>query len=504
MRLNKASLCLSALLVLGGCPEPDPNPNPNPDNTPKLSTVTVTCDSASISATRPVRCTASATDQNGQSIEVSGYTWTSNNESVAKVSATGRVSTFTQGAVTLSASATANGVTQQGQAALTVTQAQPTVHETPITANETWRETGNPHVVSGELQVKGAATPTLTLEAGTVVHFGRNAGLFVGFNDAQGELIIKGTADAPVLLTADSTQPQSGYWKGVFLGGMSSGASSLTQATIEYAGAPFESTQLGSLNILGEGGLGVRPVINNVTVQKSSGTGVYLGNGGSFGTGSTKLISRDNGGYPISVLADQVRDIPTDVVFSGNAKNAVEINIGALFTSQTWPNFGIPYVLSSGLYVGSASNPTLTLQPGTELRFENRTGLFVGSNGTPGALKAVGTAGAPIRFVPNTANPDKGQTWRGLSFWLAEGSKLDHVVVSFGGIISQQGMGNVNVYREIGPFMTNSTFSDSAVCGVTVSDGRLEGSTPVTTDFTLATYKNTFINNEGGAQCTNF
>ena len=373
-----------------------------------------------------------------------------------------------------------------------------------VVRSQTWPNPGIPYAINEDLHVEDASSPTLTLSAGTVLRFGPNSGLFVGYDSAPGDLVIVGSAAAPVRLTADSAQP--GGWKGVSLGEMSSAASRLTHAIIEYAGAPTapDSASLGSLLISGDRTDRVRPVIDNVTVQKGSGTGVFVGAGGAFGPSSTKLISRDNGGYAITVTPNEVGSIPANSLFSGNTQNAVRVNPGPIRTSQTWPNFGIPYVIIRSINVGAESNPTLTLPPGTELRFEQGTGLWIGSDGVPGVLNALGTAEAPIRFVANAADPVKGQTWRGLSFWLADGSKLDHVSISYGGIVGQQGMGNLNVYREIGPFVTNSTFSESNVCGVTVSDGSLPGSTPVTTDFTLAAYQNTFINNDRGDQCLNF
>jgi hypothetical protein len=143
----------------------------------------------------------------------------------------------------------------------------------------------------------------------------------------------------------------------------------------------------------------------------------------------------------------------------------------------------------------------LTLLPGTELRFSANKGLNVGFSPNTGALIAVGTAQAPIRFVPDTATPTKGY-WPGLRFSDASGSRLDHVVVTHAGSLTAYISGNVNVDKEIGAFITNSTLSDSSQCGLARGDGNRYYTTEVTTDFTLATYNNTFVNNDGGAQCT--
>ncbi|OJT22112.1 hypothetical protein BO221_25615 [Archangium sp. Cb G35] len=654
---------------------------------PRLSTVTVTCEPASVSAGRSSQCTASATDQYGKPFTVSGYTWTSSNESVATVGSTGRATTFSTGAATLRANATVGGVTQQGQAELTVTAAQPTLHSTPITADETWRAADNPHVVQGTLELGGASAPKLTLEAGvqlrfeldselrvttgalralgteeapihmttnpivstkgywrgvvfvgggstsemnhvilngcgrntgesaciamkslaapvlrhvtaqnsstagvavaddgsafgaesttlnvsgsegyavlvsanqastlptggtftsnvsnaiklqgnvsrsqtwpnldipyvvtaeihvrdattpptltlssgTVLRFGSGSAFFVG-SDTPGGLVVNGTATAPVVFTADSASPLPGHWKGVHLVYHSSSPSSISHAVIEYAGASGGLFWMGNgnLNLYGNDN-DAGSLIKDVVVQRSSQSGLYTGFGGNFGPGSTQLTARHNGGYAISAQPNQVHTIPEGITLSDNARNVVEVREGNMLIAQTWPSRSYPYVITGWIELAAA----LTLSPGTEIRFGPVEGLIsVGGDGIPGALIAMGTAEAPIRFVPDETPPTKGY-WNGLHFYDAGGSRLDHVIVTHAGGTAAFGTGNVNVYREIGAFVTNSMFSDASGCGLTRSDGTRESTTLVTTDFTLATYNNTFVNNTGGAQCTN-
>lgn len=467
---------------------------------PRLSVVTVTCDPTSVPATRPAQCTASATDQYGKPFTVSSYTWTSSNESVATVGSTGKVTTVTTGTATLRASATADGVTQQGQASLAVTAEQPTLHSSSITANETWRETENPHVVQGALEVGNAsAPPTLTLSAGTVVRFKSGASLLVG-KTSPGGLIVDGTAASPVLITADSANPQPGHWQGVHITYYASSPSRISHATIEYAGAASSGLDgTGNLNLYGElVDLGPGTLLDHVVVRKSSQQGLYLGDGGNIGSGSTGLVVRDNGSYAISANSNFIGTLPADTAVSGNARDAVEA-LPNMYDPQTWPNLSIPYVFTETVGVGGK----LTLLPGTELRFAADTGLTIGAEADfPGAVIAMGTAQAPIRFVPDAATPTPGY-WLGLHFWHAGESRLDYVTVTHAGAASTLGTGNVNVYREIGAFVTNSTLSNSSGCGITRSTGGRTNSTQVTTDFTLATYNNTFANNTGGAQCDN-
>jgi len=659
---------------------------------PQLSAVTVKCEPATVAATRPSQCTASATDQYGQAFTVSGFSWTSSNEAVAIVDATGKVTTFTAGSVTLGASATSEGVTKQGQAPLTVTE--PTLHATAITTSETWLAAANPHVVRGSIAVSGSAQltlepgvelrfeqdaelrvtqgtllakgteqapinmvahsfsptkgvwrgvvfategsaselryvtlrdcggasgkgacialenkaapvldhvtvrnsgtagvtvaddgsafgagsttlsvfdsashavsiganeagtlptggtftgnapqavvlrgnvarsqtwpnpgipyviqsdvhvedevtpPTLTLSAGTVLRFGSGFGLFAGYNHPS-ELIVNGTEAEPVLFTADAANPQPGHWRGVHLGDAITTASRITHATIEYGGSLEPNKLVGNLNVYGDyRGGGARPVIQHVTVRKGSHYGFFLEDG-RFGPDSTALTARDNGGAPIVIWGSHIGTIPSNSSFSGNTLNEVHLRGGAVRTNETWPNLGMPYVLLADetIYVGSdvpdEPRATLTLLPGTELRFAPGSGLFVGIV-SPGALIAKGTAEVPIRFISSSTSPTQG-SWIGLHFWDSSGSQLEYVHVSHAGepSFSGQGTGNVNVYREIGAFMTNSTLSESSGCGITRSTGSQTGSTAVTTDFTLATHNNTFTNNTGGEQCAN-
>ena len=379
-----------------------------------------------------------------------------------------------------------------------------------VAESQLWPNLGIPYIVNDFLIVENeAAKPTLTLAAGTVVRFGPNGGMMVGF-DFPAELVLDGTQAAPILFTADAAQPQPGHWRGVHLMSETSELSRLSHVTFEYAGTPpvvgGEDLGSGNLNIYGKyggGGGTVRPVINNVVARRGKAAGVYMVDFGKISPGSSTLSAHDNGGYAISVESNFAGTLPSGGTFTGNAFNAVELLGGNVVESQTWPNLGIPYVINTQIIViDSTSTTTLTLPAGTEIRFGQSASLQLGTTSLHGALSAVGTAEKPIRFIPNTATPTKGH-WRGLHFWNAEGSRLDHVVVTHAGMTGSIGTGNVNVYRELGAFITRGTFSDSAGCGITVSTGSHTGSTAVTTDFTLATYNNSFTNNTGGAQCTN-
>ncbi len=71
-----------------------------------------------------------------------------------------------------------------------------------------WTEANSPYIVSGTIEVTRGAT--LRIEAGTEVKFNPGAKILV-----NGELLVLGTAENPVVLTASSTSPKAGDWGGI-------------------------------------------------------------------------------------------------------------------------------------------------------------------------------------------------------------------------------------------------------------------------------------------------
>ncbi len=384
---------------------------------------------------------------------------------------------------------------------------QPTLHRWQhISTHETWRAADNPHIVIGQVTVGGASSPTLTLEAGVVVRFEEDASLKVGFDKGNpGELRVEGTEDLPVLLTANADNPQPDHWRGVHLGTYSSSASRMAYATIEYAtGDSYGCGLAGGLTLGDCVSSGENPsfaVVDHLTVQKSMGSSVVMY--GDFGPGSSQLISRDNG-VALSADPNSVGSIPADSIFSGNQLNAVQLRSGAVRKTQTWPRLSIPYLLDSILKISELDTDPpqppgpdiqLTLPPGTEIQMDSGASIFV--SGPTGRLIAQGTDGAPIRFVPNTATPRKNH-WVGLFLIDSPESRLDHVFISHADVSNLLVSPGMTATGEVGPIVTNSTFSDSARCGIQT---RTSSSGVVPLDYTLAKYNNTFLDNEAGAQC---
>lgn len=90
----------------------------------------------------------------------------------------------------------------------------------------------------------GLAVTTLQIEAGTQVDFNKDTGLFIASvsSVASGELIISGTASAPVTLTSSSATPVAGDWRGIMFGAPPTAATRLEHVIFEYSGSTNTQT----------------------------------------------------------------------------------------------------------------------------------------------------------------------------------------------------------------------------------------------------------------------
>lgn len=391
-----------------------------------------------------------------------------------------------------------------------------------VSRTQKWPNPGVPYVFNGVTYVDGTetTTPILTVSAGTQLRFGAKAGLVLGY-DEYAALVVEGTSEQPVLFTSNQDGPKTpGAWLGVHMQvEQNIPTTRISHATFEYAGGPFTGygdPKTGNLNFYGTFNYDCSvvscPVLTDVTLQKSSGDGLGLFAGAGLGAGSARLTVRDNGRYAISMDQNMAGTLPTTGnSFSGNTFNIVELNgFDRISRSQTWASPGIPYAINFETEVCIAGSPnTLTIAPGTQIQFGKGASLKVGyTSGCTGALVAKGTAAQPIQFVPDGKRDVEYGYWRGLHFWKADGSQLENVLIAYGGANGDTtqgviGAGNLNVYREIGSFMTNSTLRGARSCAVSASDGTRTGTTKVTTNFLDPANNITLDANGLDIQCKN-
>lgn len=141
--------------------------------------------------------------------------------------------------------------------------------------------------------------------------------------------------------------------------------------------------------------------------------------------------------------------------------------------NTTWTT-GSVYVIEGTLYI---DNATLTIQPGTIVKFKDGAQINIGYNESGSALIANGTAAAPILFTSYASTPKKGD-WDGIFFenGTASTSSLQFCRFEYGGGYSSS-YGTINL-DECTITMDNCIVTNSENYGITVdSDAEFDSFT---------------------------
>ncbi|HEX8391183.1 MAG TPA: Ig-like domain-containing protein [Longimicrobium sp.] len=499
--LSRAAL-LGLLMTAAACGDDPAGPGEGPggegggDN-PRLTSIQVTAEAGrtEIPVNGAVLLSAAGRDQKGADIATGALTWSSSDTLRARVSAEGLVTGRGNGAVTLTA-AGAGGVS--GTLSLTV---RGSIHSGTITQDETWRAADNPHLVTGDVRVSGAASPRLTIEPGVEIRFAQRAALFIG-GQQPGSLTADGTPMVKIRFVADAAAPSKGYFYGVYFDGGTGAGSSIRHAEFNHCGAERGGIKIGTDACIAAVEANVAPVIADVLIQNSGTNGIVMMDGGSFGANSAHVSVNGATGYPLVIGADFAGTLPDGGAFTGNGINRVRVHSNVIVSrTQTWPHLGIAYSLSNDLRIGGAASPVLTLADSVVLRMPASGTIYVGNvtgNGEPGGLVALGsrtqTPAGPVVFTRITADsdaPGKGD-WDGILFSrnALAGSRLRNVAVEWAGGADAA----IRLRGDRGAFLTDSFITGSAGCGIQVDE---EGALDLSGD----ALNNVFLNNDGDAFC---
>ncbi len=386
------------------------------------------------------------------SLAISGCPGLVTNGNGSSSSSTGGT-TGTQATTSPSPAPTASGAATGGAASFgnyPVTQVG-----SNVTSSTTW---DGSHIwqVQSSIMVSGGAT--LTISPGATVSFADNTGLVVGDGTTTGTLDAQGTAAQPILFTSADANPTPAIWNGIELDG---GAGHVMKyCKVEWGSSTPAAVQL----------LGASLALEDSQISHSGASGVSLDSGSHLTAFAGNTLA-DNGTYAIQFAdANGVQDLGTDTTttYSGNKYNAIDITGGAVVTSGTWANLGVPYVVSTAVDVNSGA--TLTISPGATVSFDQGDGMYIGSGGSnsAGTLVADGTLAQPITFDADAPNPTRGY-WSGLEFDSGASHQIEHCNVLWGG----QGTTGAAVRVAGGSVLTlmDSTIASSSAQGLSV-DGQ--------------------------------
>lgn len=258
-----------------------------------------------------------------------------------------------------------------------------------VTKNGTWRRHNQPYIFTGNTRtiIQEPAGVAITVNPGVICKFDNGNYIEVGYS-GPGTFIASGTDTMPVTFTRIEGIQNWGHSSGGIL--ISSNAtqnSAFNNCIIEYATTGLRINN-GSI------------VINNCRIRNNANYGVYFENGS--GPKDTVSFIKDsitgNGGYPLSIQADNVINLSGETFFGGNTEQSIEVRNGPVVKSGTWRKHMIPYFFNGAVEIGSEAGVTISVNPGTVLMFDQSAYLEIGYTQTA-SFFANGTAIDSIRFI---------------------------------------------------------------------------------------------------------
>ncbi len=148
-------------------------------------------------------------------------------------------------------------------------------------------------------------------------------------------------------------------------------------------------------------------------------------------------------------------------------QTASNVHQGTISKDETWKKADGPHIIRGTVYVESEQGVTLTIEPGTEVRFEQDASLNFGySEGSRGVLLAQGTDALPIIFTSAASSPTKGD-WG--TIYLNNGaasSVMTYCKISYGGGGGLEEAALTVYGKNNKPTIQNCTISESAGYGV--------------------------------------
>lgn len=275
-------------------------------------------------------------------------------------------------------------------------------------------------VVEGNYSMEGA---TLTLEAGAHLVVEDGAKITVGYYEPS-KLIVKGTAEAPVIIEAKGDQV-AGVWKGLRLYNKAN-RSELAHLTLRHAGGDDD----GALRVDAED-----VKITGLTVEAAKQLGLRVETETGFSLAGSKIEVSDGPGIRTSALSAD--GIAGDNTFGDD--DVVEIFKGKIEADVTLHQLPTPWVLARQVQVNGKSGgmATLTIEGGNEIRMAPASTLDIGYY-QPARLVAKGSADAPITFKPATG--EGPGSWKYVAIYGKGEGQLDHVMFQNGGSDDNKGM----------------------------------------------------------------
>ena len=258
------------------------------------------------------------------------------------------------------------------------------------------------YVVSCVMDVEAA----VTIEPGVVIEFESGAGWYVRPN---GSVNAVGTAALPI--TLQGTSASAGHWRGILFDS-NSPSNRLEFVDLAHAGGGTFNANGDEAAVIIWGDARLNIFSTSITNSGSYGiSAVYTSSNWSIKESNISGASK----APVLFLVSYLEAFDGTNTFSGNGQDYLIMDLGTaeINTNTSWTRSSVPYLVrstSTFFKEVSVRSNTLTIEPGTEIFFENGNGITVHDGGT---LVAQGTTDSPIIF--QGFDPVPG-AWSGIYF----------------------------------------------------------------------------------------
>ncbi len=290
-----------------------------------------------------------------------------------------------------------------------------------ITADETWKA-DHVYFVMSTFTVRGC---TLTIEAGARVCLGKGSGstptIFVDENGAtEGKVLINGTAARPVVF--DRATPTDVY----------SGFQFTAQSQARFDQVVFRNGGNGGQGVLNFAANHLHAaVLRNVHLESFFSSGLSVRHPLGLSADSTLFVDSQQAAATAPVLRTSIAAFKTfsaaSLKIAGTipaATRVIAFTDADVSANLTLSNvFGAPFFAEADNLIVRRLNagdpiPTLTVEAGTTVRFNDGKELIVGDTGTGGEgnLTVNGTAASPVVFTSATTPAARG-LWSGVTFY---------------------------------------------------------------------------------------
>ncbi len=295
----------------------------------------------------------------------------------------------------------------------------------------------------------------LTIEPGTVIRFGANGSLSIGYY-SNATIIANGTSAAPITFTSSAALPVAGAWDGLYFYDKTLNNSTMAYCNIVYAG---NDADYGAVNLLG-----CEIAMNNCTVSQSGSYGIYT----EYNNEKGGFVSFNNntidGTVKNSIVmhAQELSSIGTGNIFTNTSGVLVEGNYNNS-TSQTWKKLSVPYLINYEMSIDGK----LTIEPGTVFEFDGNGWISVGYYASTTLIADGGSSATAILFTSSDTGPLAG-SWRGVAFYdhVQPNTKINYCTFDYAG--SDPDYGAVTMWDNSSIIFTHNLIRNSASYGVKV------------------------------------